>query len=164
MKESTFEKQEQPSIKVQTISAEELLRRIFDEEAREWDKRFLPEDDGGAFHFFNPEDVTDSEQRENSFYSIIEVNDLIVGLARIKKNPNLENNFWFMSVQVDPKYQDKGYARKLIEEVCKFVSEKGCSLLLSMYKSEGREKLKHIIDDLIKDGAVKVIDDYGRPL
>lgn len=147
---------EQESIKTKTLKPEELSERIYKGENLPQDKRFLPVKDGGVFKYFRI-DLPDWNDKDKSF-PIVEVENEIVGLGELEKSPHEEKMLWIKFLSVDPKYQGKGYATKLAEEIFRFAQQEGFSLKGSIYSDEGEQKLKHLFSRFAEQFSVNYIE------
>ncbi|MFA4942845.1 MAG: GNAT family N-acetyltransferase [Patescibacteria group bacterium] len=156
--------EKEPIIKTKTITAQDLKDYIYKGESLPQDERFLSTKEGGVFKYFALEDLIDFREKDDNFYSVVEMDDKVVGLSGLKKDPDREKNLWMMFVSIDPKYQGKGYSRKLVEEVFEFAKNNGCSLRPSMYSEEGEKRLKRIIQEFAEKTSVQLVDNYGRNL
>lgn len=156
--------EKEPIIKTKTITAQDLKDYIYKGELLPQDERFLSFKEGGVFKYFELEDLIDFRKKESNFYSVVTVDDKIVGLSGLEKDPDREKNLWMTFVSIDPKYQGKGYSRKLVEEIFEFVQNQGCSLQLSIYSEEGEKRLKKIIQEIAKKTSVQLVDNYGQNL
>ncbi len=159
MKENNFEKREE--VKTETLTVQELIRVIYKGESLPQDARFLSEEDGGVFHYFDPRDL--QENKENKFYSIVKADEEIAGLGGLEKNPFEEDErFWIKFLSVDPKHQGKGYASLLAREIFEFAKARGFSLEGSAYSDAGYEKLKSVFNALSEEIGVRFIDTERR--
>jgi len=151
--------QEKSPEKTETITSQELMEIIYKGKSLPQDKRFMPFDEGGVFKYFFPGTTTFGigGLERNIYYSIVNVNGEIVALGELEEDPYKEKNFWSKFTSVDPKFQGKGYARKIIEEKFRFAKEKGYSIQPSDYTEEG-EKLKRIFQECAKKYSVKLIE------
>lgn len=146
--------------KAEIISFETLLDEIYKGSNLPSDNRFLPIEKGGVFKYFEVRNLTegDYKKRGDRIFPVVRINNEIVALSELEKNPNNPNNFWIKFVCVDHKYENNGYATKLIEEIFKFAKENNYSLTTSIYSDEGLEKLKKIIHRLQFETGVSVSD------
>lgn len=159
MKENSFEKRER--VKTETLAAEDLIDVIYKGESLPQDTRFLSEEDGGVFHYFDPRDL--QENKENKFYSIVKEDEEIAGLGELEKNPfEKDERFWIKFLSVDPKHQGKGYASLLAREMFEFAKARGFSLEGSVYSDSGYEKLKGVFNALSEETGVRFIDTDRR--
>jgi GNAT superfamily N-acetyltransferase len=159
MKENNFEKREE--VKTETLTAEELVDLIYKGESLPQDFRFLSEEDGGVFHYFDPRDL--QENKENKFYSVVKADEEITGLGELEKNPfEKDERFWVKFISVDPKYRGKGYASLLAREMFEFAKAHGFSLEGSAYSDSGYEKLKGVFNKLAGETGVRFIDTERR--
>lgn len=156
--EMKINRNEDISISAQTITAKELEDLIYKKTSFPQDKRFMPEEEGGVFHYFSPTDVFEGQERK--FYSIIKDTNNIIGLCELEKSPFSyeEKTFWLKFFSIDPEYQNKGHSRKLAEEVFKFVKEQGYKIQGSQYSEQGKEKLRELFNEMAQKYAVDFID------
>ncbi|MEK7228262.1 MAG: GNAT family N-acetyltransferase [Patescibacteria group bacterium] len=143
-------------VEAKTITPQELREIIFDEDGyKVKDKRFLPKEEGGVFHYFRPEDLN-----TENYFSIIKEGNLITGVAALQKSPFTEKLFWMKSISIDPEYQGKHYATKLVEEIVRFTKEQGYHLEVSSYSSrEAKAKLQRLFDEFADKYGVTLVSD-----
>ncbi|MFA6251128.1 MAG: GNAT family N-acetyltransferase [Candidatus Paceibacterota bacterium] len=149
----SFEKKESLSITTQTLNASELIDLIYKGNNLPQDNRFLPTEEGGVFGYFNLMHAG----RDNKF-PVVKEGDKIVGLSELEKSPYSDKTFWIQFLSIDPKYQNKGYASKLGEEIFRFAKQEGYSLETSSYTEIGYEKLKGLFNKLAEEYSVNFID------
>lgn len=158
--QNTFENKEGLA-GAETISAHALIDLIYKGSGSPQDERFLPTEDGGVFRYFNLADAI--HNKENKFYSLIKVDDKVIGLCELEKSPFQEKTFWIKFLSIDPEYQNQGYASRLAEEVFRFAKQEDVALETSSYTTkEGYEKLKPLFIRLAKDFSVNFIDKEKR--
>lgn len=152
------EKRELLPASAKTITGNELMERIYQGQSLPQDSRFLPYDEGGVFKYFYLSELTGINGPGNKFYSTIETDGKIVGLAELclsQYNPkNLEIRF----ASVDPEFQNQGHASSLAEEIFRFASAGGYTLETSAYSTEGFVKLKPKFNELAKKYKVQFKD------
>ena len=119
------------------------------------DTRFLPVKDGGVFKYFNyVDDLRDNafaKEKFQLFFPYIKEKDMIVALAKLTEAKEYyfkDNTFFISFVSVDPQFQGKGYASKLLEKIFQFAQEKNIHLQNSSYTDEGEEKLYDVVQRL----------------
>ncbi len=149
-------------IKITTISSTDLIERIYQGDSLPQDEQFLSADNGGVFKYLDLGELV--QDPNSSYFSILELNQKIIGLSELKKNPNNDKNFWLMFISIDPKYQGRGYSYKLIDEVFSFSEKNAESLTLSFYSDEGEKRIKRKIEEKSIKSSIKVIDSKGQPL
>jgi GNAT superfamily N-acetyltransferase len=147
---------ENQDIRTITISGVELIDRIYKGETLPQDNRFRDINKGGVFEYLRLNELV--RDPNPTFFSILELNGKIIGIAGLMENPNDKKNFWFTSISIDPKYQGKGYSRKLIDEVFNFSEKHADSIKLSTYSPMGTERIKRYIEEKRKKCTIKVID------
>ncbi len=152
-----MEGKENLQLKIETMPLEDLMRIIYRGESVPQDSRFLPKKEGGVFHYFDLPEILGTNRKEYVYFSVLKVGDIIVGIAEIEKDPYKENNFWIKQISVDPLYQGKGYASRLIEEIFNFAKTKEASLQSSIYSEEGKEKLEKVIQGFSEKTGVPLI-------
>jgi GNAT superfamily N-acetyltransferase len=160
MEKPYFESQEEIII-TKTLHTKELLERVYKGERLPADKRLASDKSGGVFKYFDLGNL-DSYGEENRFYPIVEKNKEIIGLAELEKNPEQKEMLWIKFLSVDPKYQGKGYGKKLAEEIFQFAKLNGYFLYGSIYSDEGRKKLKNLFSTLSEKYSVDFIDPENR--
>ncbi|MFA6365488.1 MAG: GNAT family N-acetyltransferase [Candidatus Paceibacterota bacterium] len=154
-----IEKRETPEFSCKTITAKELLDRIYQGKSLPQDSRFLPKESGGAFKYFNLREVGGflGDRLDNKFYPIAEINGEIAGMAELEEDPRREKNFWIKFVSVDEKYQGQSCATKLISEIFQFAKDNEHSLEESFYSDEGEQKLKKLVRESAEKSGVELI-------
>jgi GNAT superfamily N-acetyltransferase len=162
MENPNFTQKENLQPKFEIIKTEDLFSEIY-KGGNLPDKRFLPFEKGGVFKYFDTNDIPSiyTKEKERKIYPTIKIQNLIVALSELEKDPYKENNLWIKSISVDPKYQNNGYAKKLLEEIFNYAKENNFSLTNSIYSDEGKKKLKHIIEEFKEKSGVKVEDSQG---
>jgi ribosomal protein S18 acetylase RimI-like enzyme len=130
------------TISTKTISGEQLIDLIYKGKSLPQDSRYLSFEKGGVFKYFDLAELSGLRDTNNLFYSLIEVDNKIVGLSELEKQPGNETNLWIKFISVDPQFQNRGYASKLAEEIFSFAKNNGFSLEESMRSPEGELKLK----------------------
>lgn len=148
-----FEQKENLFVSTKTLNSEELINLVYKGNNLPQDVRFLPVEEGGVFEYFSLMHAG----RENKF-PIIKEGDKIVGLSELEKSPYADKTFWIQFLSIDPKYQGKGYASKLAEEIFRFAKENDYTLETSSYTEEGYEKLKAVFNKLAEKYSVDFID------
>ena len=108
-------------VRITTISSADLIERIYQGDSLPQDEQFLSTDNGGVFKYLDLGELV--QDPDSSYFSILELNQKIIGLSELKKNPNNDKNFWLMFISIDPKYQGKGYSHKLIDELFSFLEK-----------------------------------------
>lgn len=149
--------QSEPLITTRTVSPEEMEELIYKGNTVPED-RFRRHDDGGVFKLFYPEDTLYPRFRNRIHYSIVEKENTIVAIGKLSKAQEGDNVYELSSVSVDPKYQDEGYARKLLEEMFCYAKTNDWTLVTSSYTKDGWEKLKDMVHELANEMDVPVID------
>ena len=131
--------------KAETLTGDQLFDLIYQGASLPQDHRFLSPDEGGVFKYFLIEKLINiHKKRENFFYPVIKVGDKIIAICELEKSPYEENLFWITGVSVDPAYQSKRYASRVLEETFRFAKEINVALLGSQYSKEGLVKLKSV--------------------
>ena len=164
MESNSPEQVEEPTITTATIAGKDLYDRIYQGQPTPQDTRFLPTENGGVFKYFDVH-AHDLDKNMNwtgikvRQYSIVEVDGLTVGLSELENDPYREGNLWLKFISVDPKYQGKGYASRLTEEVFRYAKESGYTVQPSTYTKDGDKKLKRKIEEMSEKYSVKLTDD-----
>jgi GNAT superfamily N-acetyltransferase len=148
-----FEKKESLPITTQTLNANELTDLIYKGNNLPQDGRFLPTEEGGVFEYFNL-----MHAGRDSKFPVVKEGDKIVGLSELEKSPYADKTFWIQFLSIDPKYQNKGYASKLAEEIFRFAKQEEYSLETSSYTEIGYEKIKGLFNKLAEKYYVNFID------
>jgi GNAT superfamily N-acetyltransferase len=63
-----------------------------------------------------------------------------------------------MHVSVNLKFQNKGYARKLLENIFDHAKKENKKLKISVYSEDGLSKVKLIIKELSEKTGVRIVD------
>lgn len=123
-----------------------------------FDPRFMRKNDGGdkAFKYFSYMDY--QIEPTNVKFFVIKVNDLIVGMAHIRKSANKENTWFLSHLSMDQLYTNKGYASQLSEYMFKWFKDNGITFETSSYTEEGYVKLKPLFNRLALKYDVNFID------
>ena len=154
-----FENREKLVIRTGTYSLEELSKLILGENPYSLkinDERFLPTEKGGVFKYFDYNLAIERDpltgEIPQKFFPYVKKGETIVALAQLSesmyKKDDEEKVFSISFVSVDPKFQGKGYASKLLEEIFLFAKEHKIILQNSTYTEEGEEKLFNLIQRL----------------
>ena len=146
---------ESPEISTKILSSDELKDLIYKDNHLPEDERFAHQEEGGVFKYFDTK--TFDRRTEEKFYPVITVGDIIAGLSELEKSPYNENRYWIKFISVDPKYQNKGYASLLAEEIFKFIKEHNAELQLSYYTPDGELKLKDVLERLSEKYSIPLI-------
>ena len=154
-----LEKREDLKIQVEILTKQDFKELVY-KEGRLPDKRFLPPDEGGVFSDYLDLNEVISFDKSVVLFPVIKVNDLVVGVAKLEHSPYEENLAWVQFVAVDPQYQGRGYASKLIEKIFQYADENNLTLQISKYgkSGEGELKLKNSTKRLTNQYEVKVLD------
>ena len=153
--EKLFEKREKVFT---TILSREELKDIIYADNHNPDNRFLPPDKGGVFYYFDLQELINPFNQDEMVFPVVKENDLIVGIIDMEYSPNQDSIVWVKGVSVDPKYQDKGYGSKLLEEMFRYAKEHNLTLQISSFTGDGERKIKKPIERLAKEYGVKIID------
>ena len=148
-----FETKENLPISTETLNSEELINLVYKGNNLPQDIRFLSTEEGGVFEYFSLMHAG----RENRF-PVVKEGNKIVGLSELEKSPYTDKTFWIQFLSVDPKYQNKGYASRLAEEIFRFAKQEGYSLEASSYTEVGYEKLKDLFNKMAQKYSVNFID------
>ena len=146
---------------IKVLTSDELIELIYQGEGVPQDKRFVPTEKGGVFEHLDLGDITMAKKGE-IFFVAAEIDGEIVGLSQLEKNPRKEDNWWIEFVNVDSKYQGKGYASKMLEKIFDLANKNGKSLYLSAYTIEGKQKLKKTVERLIEKTPIQIFDKNGQ--
>lgn len=134
----------------------------------EFDIRFKNKMDGGnkRFKYMQLSDDmrkdydhpdTINNLRQVYFFGL-EVNDIIVALAHIRRSPRLEKTYWLSYLCVDPEFEGNGYASQLSEYIFKWFKEHNLQFESSSYTEDGFIKLKPLFNKLANKYSVPFID------
>lgn len=154
---NTFENKEQLKVETKILSEDELLEIIYKGASFPQNIRFLPLEGGGVFKYFSSKDITSiSRLPSKKLFPVVCEAGKVVGLSELEQDPKDTQNFWIKFVSVDPAYQGKGYASKLLREIFQFAKDNGYTLELSFYSEQGLEKLKSVIETLSIETGVNI--------
>jgi len=154
----SFEKHEEPELITKTLTSSELVDFIYKGEALPQDERFISQDKGGVFKYFDLSEITNPLSRGERFFPLIELEGEVIGLAELEKKPEDSKTFWIKFLSIDSEYQNKGYASKLAEEIFRFAQKEDISLETSSYSEIGYQKLKSLFKRLAEEMSVNFID------
>ena len=152
----SLEKNENLIATTETLTTDALIEIIYRGKNLPQDKRFLSKEEGGVFGYSALEET--SIYKEDFHFPVIKIGDKIIGLSKLQKDPYKDKNYWIQFLSIDPKYQEKGYASKLAEEIFRFAKQEGYSLETSSYTEIGYEKLKDLFNKLAEQYSVNFID------
>lgn len=155
-----FKNNQEQIANVETISGQGLYDVIYQGTGMVQDTRFLPVEQGGVFKDLDLRELTNNKL--TTFYPNIQVSGKIVALVQLEKDPGNENTFWKSFVNVDPEFQERGYATKVLEETFRFAKEKNMHLVNSSYNAEGELKLQKKNLEFAEKYQVPFIDGKRR--
>jgi GNAT superfamily N-acetyltransferase len=123
-----------------------------------FDPRFMRKNDGGekAFKYFSYSDYQISPNNVKIF--VIKINDIVAGMAHIRKSKNKENTWFLSHLSMDSSYTNKGYASKLSDYMFRWFKDNGITFETSSYTEEGYIKLKPLFNKLATKYGVEFID------
>lgn len=84
-----------------------------------------------------------------SQYNKKETTNKVVGMVQLQKSPYDDGVMWLNFIEVDKKYQHKGIAKQLSENMCEFLKDKPWKLERSTPSKDGLKYIKSTIDDLL---------------
>ena len=153
------EKYERFEAETKTLTADELEDTTYRGERLPQDKRFLDEEKGGVFKYFDLNKLIERKMyKRELFYPVAEFGGEIVGLGELERKPDKESAYWMTFVSVDPEYQGRECASRLEEEIFRFAKENNITIESSRYSPEGWEKLKPFQNKLAEKYGVRFID------
>ncbi len=156
-----FENDEQVKAEVKILSLDDLVEMIYKGTSLPQDTRFLPIERGGVFKYFSLGDTTNiNKLPSKKLFPVVYEAGKIVGLSELEQDPKDLENFWIKFVSVDPEYQNKGYASKLLRQIFQFAKDNGYSLKHSFYSEQGLEKLKNVIEKLSAEIGVTIVNNH----
>ncbi len=123
-----------------------------------FDPRFINKRNGGygTFKYFSYMDY--QIEPNNVKFFVIKINDVIVGMAHIRKSAYKEN-VWFLSyISMDDSYKNKGYASLLSDYMFKWFKDNDITFETSSYSEDGYIKLKPLFKKLSIKYGVDFID------
>jgi GNAT superfamily N-acetyltransferase len=123
-----------------------------------FDPRFMRKNDGGekAFKYFSYSDYQIEPNNVKIF--VIKINDIVAGMAHIRKSESKENTWFLSHISIDPLYENKGYASMLSNYMFKWFRDNNINFETSSYTEEGYIKLKPLFNRLSLKYDVKFID------
>jgi len=77
-----------------------------------------------------------------------------VGLLELQTSPLDENVTWLMYVSVDPAFERRGIAKRLLDGLVKHLKKTGKRLERIGPANEGRDKLQHYLDRLLDEQGI----------
>lgn len=140
--ESEFEKHEMVSVDSGVMTKDQLAELIYKNQSLPQDRRFLPFNEGGVFKYFWLSDLTQIYEDADLAFPYIKEDGVVVALAKLMKGSKGKNTLAISFVSVDPKYQGKGYASKLYDEIFRYAKEKNMSVASTPYSDDGHRQLK----------------------
>jgi GNAT superfamily N-acetyltransferase len=149
----------------ETLTSKQLLDEIYGNNHSEPDARFtrFNKNAGGVFKYFDLESFSRQFRADDSLiFPIVREGSQIVGIAELERNPHDRDELWIKSIDVDPSFQGKGYASRLLAAVVSVAKTEGCSLLSSVYSDEGWLKLKDKLAAIAREESVVLKDDQRR--
>jgi GNAT superfamily N-acetyltransferase len=145
------------------MSQKNMIDLIYKDKSLPQDERFLSIEDGGVFKYFDLEDIF-SERYENlpkREFILVQEGGTVAGIAGLRKNPYEKDGWWIGYVTVDPKFQGKGYATRLVDELFKNAAEKGITIETSGYSTSGDQKLRPLFHKYSEKYQVPFTDREG---
>lgn len=146
---------EELPVETKVLDSADLKDLVYGNGSLPEDKRFSHFEEGGVFKYFLPETL--DRRGENKFYPVVIVGGEIAGISELEKSPYQENRYWVKFMSVDPKYQGRGYASMLAEEIFKFVKLHDAELQLSLYTKDGEMKLRKVLERLSEEYSIPLI-------
>jgi GNAT superfamily N-acetyltransferase len=149
----------------ETLSPKQLLDEIYGKNHSEPDARFtrFNKSAGGVFKYFDLEYISRQFREDDTrIFPVVREGSQIVGIAELERNPHDRNELWIKSIDVDPSFQGKGYASKLLAAVVSVAKAQGCSLLASAYSDEGWLMLKDKLGSIAREAGVTLKDNQSR--
>lgn len=124
----------------------------------EFDPRFKLKNDGGnkAFKYYQYSDY--QVDSNNVYFMALEVDNIIVALAHIRKSKYIENTFFLSYLCVDPLYEGMGYASQLANNMFQWFKENNLQFESSSYTEQGFVKLKPLFNKLALKYDIPFID------
>jgi hypothetical protein len=152
----------------ETIRGRDFLKHI--EANGQRDPRFLarnPDGSGGVFKF-SPFEDKEYTRIDETWYSLLRLNGLVVGIASLSFNPQKDKAVWLNTVSIDENI--KGLRRsqsneersmrlteRLLQAVFEFMRKNNVfSLYIVDYTDEGERRLRHKIFQLAEEYQVRV--------
>lgn len=151
-------KEHEPEVCVEVLNTDELEQMIEQGNA-ELKRRMKSPEDGGAFTYFFPDITFDHRMRDRSMHVVVNENGNVVGIGKLTKMINQTDVYEIAAVSVDPEFQGRGYARKMLEEMFRLAREKHWTLVSSGYSTDGKEKLEKIDRELAEKYQVTFFDE-----
>lgn len=108
------------------------------------------------FKYFN--NRSDFNELHNVKLFTIILNNEIVGLAHIRKNPYIENTYWLSYLCIIEKHENKGLASILSKYIFNWFKKENIQFETSSYSESGFIKLKPLFNKLSKELNVAFID------
>lgn len=141
----------------------ELIDHIYQGDSLPKNKKFLRTDEGGVFKYFDLELAIGFSLKDvEKVFPYIKIGNEIVGLAQLHQSEKGSKKYWVSFVSVDPKFQEKGYASKLIEEIMKYAKSRNITLETSSYKEIGFERLRNVLHREAEKYGVVLHDEENK--
>lgn len=145
----------------ETILGNELIDTIHID--GEYDPRFFPLAQGGVFHY-SPLSPSSEANKPGVYYSLLRLNDLIVGLGELQFSPipGEEDVLWFKAISIDENLKGKGYSDRLLREMFQFAKSKNAKLWISKPTKEGKERTRYKLRKLAEEFGVQIFGGKGE--
>lgn len=89
------------------------------------------------------------------------VDNQIVGIVGLQKNPYDKTNYWFMFVTVLKQFKGKGIGSRLIRAAIEYAIADNCTINISSYSDEGLQRVRPVVIALDKKYPDKIFEqDY----
>lgn len=148
---------------VGVFTKQELVDYIYEGESLPKNKRFLRTEDGGVFKYFDLELAIGFSLKDiEKVFPYIKVRNEIVGISQLHQSEKGSKNYWISFISIDPTFQEKGYATKLIEEIMKYAKSRDITLETSSYKEIGFERLHKVLHREAEKYGVVLHDEENK--
>ena len=81
----------------------------------------------------------------------------IIAMAALEESPYDNKIYWIKHISTNPKYQNQGYAKKLVEKIVNFEKEKNVKLSPSFYTDEGAKYIKNYLEKFAKEKNINLM-------
>lgn len=141
------------------FTEKELIDHIYQGERIPVDNKFMSDTHGGVFKYFDLMTLLHPDKNKpERFFPYVKIKNEYVGLAQLEQSYQNSKVFWISFISVDPHFQNKGLASKLIVQIMMYAKENNLSLQTSSYSDEGFEKLEKVLHREASQFGVTLLD------
>ena len=100
-----------------------------------------------------------NQSKEINFAAFVD--NQIVGIVGLQKNPYDKTNYWFMFVTILEQFKGKGIGSQLVRAAIEYAIADNCTINISSYSSEGLQRVRPVVVELDKKYPNKIFEqDY----